>query len=158
SAGDVIDTECYVYGFSYWRTRRGGSEVCCVIGSSLHERALGAVSELTPRLRTLLTEPGAVVVDESELGRLGVADVGGLAGGSGCRVRAVGLVGGLKTLGPPLVFCSLRTAIMLQPLFRDYPRHMMYLLGRCRNPHDAQAVARRLQQRGDLAAFTREEF
>jgi putative ABC transport system permease protein len=154
----VVGTECYLYGFSYWRTPRGGSQVCCVIGSSLHDGALGAVSELTPRIRTLLTEPGAVVVDASELDRLGVAGVGGIAEVSECRVRVVALVHGLKNLGPPLVFCSLRTAYMLQPLFRDYPGHTMYLLARCRDPGDALAVARRLDRQGDLSAFTRDEF
>jgi hypothetical protein len=34
----------------------------------------------------------------------------------------------------------------------------LYLLGRCRNPRDAPAVARRLRGRSDLSAFTREEF
>ena len=158
SMGEVVDTECYLYGFSYWRKPRGGSEVCCVIGSRLHEGALGAVSDLTPRMRTLLTEPGAVVVDETELERLGVAGVGGLAEVAGHRVRVVGLVRGLKSVGPPFVFCSLRTAYQLQPLFRDYPGHTMYLLGRCREPSDATAVARRLRERPDLSAFTREQF
>ena len=140
SMPEVVDTEPYLYGFSYWRKPRGGSEVCCVIGSRLERGALGVVSDLTPRMRTLLTEPGAVVVDETELDRLGVAGEsaasprwpGGASGSSG-------LVRGLKSLGPPYVFCSLRTAYQLQPLFRDYPGHTMYLLGRCRNPADAPA-------------------
>ncbi len=134
SMPEVVDTEPYLYGFSYWRKPQGGSEVCCVIGSRLEQGALGVVSDLTPRMRTLLTEPGAVVVDETELERLGVAGVGGVAEVAGRRVRVVGLVRGLKSLGPPYVFCSLRTAYQLQPLFRDYPGHTMYLLGRCRTP------------------------
>ncbi len=154
----ALDTESYLYGFSYWRKRTGGSEVCCVTGSNLREGTRGAVSELTPRIRTLLTEPGAVVVDESERERLGVVGVGGIAEVAGCRVRVVGLVRGLKNVGPPFVFCSLRTAYLLQPLFRDYPRHTMYLLARCRDPHDAPAVARRLGRRGDLSGFTRDDF
>lgn len=158
SAPEVVDTEPYLYGFSYWRKPQGGSEVCCVIGSRLGPGSLGAVSDLTPQMRTLLTEPGAVVVDETELDRLGVSRVGGVAEVAGKRVRVVGLVKGLKSLGPPYVFCSLRTAYLIQPLFRDYPGHTMYLLGRCRSPGDAQAVARRLRARADLSAFTREEF
>jgi putative ABC transport system permease protein len=158
SIPEVVETEPYVYGFSYWRKPVGGSEVCCVIGSRLVEGALGVVSDLTPRMRMLLTEPGAVVVDESELERLGVPGVGGVAEVAGQRVRVVGLVSGLKSLGPPYVFCSLRTAYLLQPLFRDYPHHTMYLLGRCRNPLQATSAARRLSRRSDLSAFTREEF
>lgn len=158
SMREVVDTECYLYGFSYWRKPGGGSEVCCVIGSALHEGALGAVSDLTPAMRTLLTEPGAVVIDESEVERLGVSGVGGVAEVAGSRVRVVGLVRGLKSVGPPFVFCSLRTAYLLEPLFRDYPRHTMYLLARCRNPADAPAVAQRLARWPDLSAFTRDEF
>ena len=139
-------------------SRRGAPRSAASSDRGWSEGALGVVSDLTPRMRTLLTEPGAVVVDETELERLGVAGVGGVAEVAGRRVRVVGLVRGLKSLGPPYVFCSLRTAYQLQPLFRDYPGHTMYLLGRCRTPDDAPAVARRLRQRSDLSAFTREEF
>jgi putative ABC transport system permease protein len=158
SMSRVADTECYLYGFSYWRKPRGGSEVCCVVGSALHDGALGAISDLTPALRTRLTEPGAVVIDESEAERLGVAGVGGVAEVAGTRVRVVGLVRGLKSVGPPFVFCSLRTAYLLEPLFRDYPGHTMYLLARCHDPRDAPAVAQRLGRRPELSAFTRDEF
>ena len=34
----------------------------------------------------------------------------------------------------------------------------MYLLGRCRTPGDAAKVARRMREKSDLSAFTREEF
>jgi putative ABC transport system permease protein len=158
SLPEVVETECYLYGFSYWRKPMGGSEVCCVIGARLGPGALGVVSDLSPELRRLLTEPGSVVVDETELDRLGVAGVGGVAEVAGRRVRVVGLVRGLKSLGPPYVFCSLRTAYQLQPLFRDYPGHTMYLLARCRRAEDAPEVARRLARRSDLSAFTGAEF
>ena len=38
SMPEVVDTEPYLYGFSYWRKPQGGSEVCCVIGSRLERR------------------------------------------------------------------------------------------------------------------------
>ena len=41
SMPEVVDTEPYLYGFSYWRKPQGGSEVCCVIGSRLERGALG---------------------------------------------------------------------------------------------------------------------
>jgi putative ABC transport system permease protein len=129
-----------------------------VIGSRLEPGAMGAVSDLTPRMRADLTEPGAVVVDETELERLGVAGVDGVAEVADRRVRVVGLVHGLKSLGPPYVFCSLRTAYQLEPLIRDYRWHTSYLLGRCRNPQDPAAVALRLSKRSDLSAFTRDEI
>ena len=58
SVPEVVDTEPYLYGFSYWRKPQGGSEVCCVIGSRLERGALGVVSDLTPEMRTLLDRAG----------------------------------------------------------------------------------------------------
>jgi putative ABC transport system permease protein len=158
SMPEVVQTECYLYGFSYWRKPRGASEVCCIIGSRLESGSIGVISDLTPDMRIRLTEPGAVVVDASELDRLGVAGVGSTAEVTGQRVRVVGLLHGLKSVGAPYVFCSLGTAHLLQPLLRDFPGHTMYLLGRCRSPQDAAVVAERLRQSSDLSAVTREEF
>src|SRR5262249_26310743 len=45
SMPEVVDTEPYLYGYSYWRKPRGGSEVCCVIGSRLEPGALGVISD-----------------------------------------------------------------------------------------------------------------
>jgi putative ABC transport system permease protein len=154
----VEQTECYLYGFSYWRKPQGSSEVCCVVGSHLDGGSLGVISDLTPAMRTRLTEPGAVVIDESEQERLGIVGLGSVAEVAGQRVRVVGLVRGLKSVGAPYVFCSLRTARLLQPLFHDYPGHTMYLLARCRSPQDAAAAVARLRNYPDLSAFTREEF
>jgi putative ABC transport system permease protein len=154
----VTETESYNYGFSYWSKPQGGTEVCCVVGSRLDEGALGVASDLTPAMRVLLTEPGAVVVDESELDRLGVMGIDSVAEVAGHRVHVVGLVHGLKSVGPPYVFCSLRTANQIQPLFREFPGHTMYLLARCRSPKDASAVAKRLNEVPQMSAFTREEF
>jgi putative ABC transport system permease protein len=58
SMPEVVDTEPYLYGFSYWRKPRGGSEVCCVIGSWLERGALGVVSDLTPRDAQALDRTG----------------------------------------------------------------------------------------------------
>src|SRR5205085_465598 len=67
---EVERAEVYLQGFTYWGKPTGGTELCCLIGARLEGDTLGALEELTPRLRALLTEPNAVVVDESELDRL----------------------------------------------------------------------------------------
>src|SRR5207249_3948523 len=69
---EIQDHEVFMEAFTYWHKPSGGSELCVVLGSRLHESALGAVQELTPALRARLTEPGAVVVDEADLTRLGL--------------------------------------------------------------------------------------
>src|SRR5256885_3645538 len=69
-------SEMYVQGFAYWSKPDGSTELCMLIGSSLAPDALGRVNELTPDLCALLSEPGAIVVDESDLDRLGIRGVG----------------------------------------------------------------------------------
>src|SRR2546423_5069542 len=64
---EVERTELYMQGFAYWDKPTGGSELCILIGSRLSDDALGAVKVLTPHPRGLLTEPRAIIVDESEV-------------------------------------------------------------------------------------------
>jgi len=158
SQPEVVQSEIYLFGFSYWHKRRGGAEVCCVVGSRLDEQALGALADLTPDMRKRLTEPGAVVVDASEMDRLGIASVGGSAEVFGHRVSVVGLLHGFKSVGSPYVFCSLRTARMILPMFQEKPHDTMYLLARCRDPKQADELVERLQQYPDMSAFKRDDF
>src|SRR5205807_10135512 len=95
---EVSQCEIYLQGFAYWAKPIGGRELCMVIGSRLGDEALGHVRELTHELRSKLTEPGTIVVDESDLGRLGIRGVGDVAEVSGRHVRVVGLTRGLKSL------------------------------------------------------------
>src|SRR5262249_14663323 len=155
SQPEVERAEIYLQGFTYWGKPNGGSELCLVIGSRLEDDALGTVGELTPELRARLTEPGAIVVDEKELDRLGIQEIGDVAEVSGRRVRVVGLVKGLKSLAGPYVFCSVRTA---RSLLRMQPDQATYLLARCRNPAEAPAVVRRLDGYPNLKAFTSDDF
>src|SRR5262249_33705671 len=117
--------------------------------------ALGALRELTPDLRRLLAEPGAVIVDESDLGRLGIRGVGDVGEVTSQRVRVVGLVHGLRSLCGPYVLCSVRT---VRGLLRLSPEQTTYLVARCRNPEDAPAVVKRLRLHPTMTAFTSEEF
>jgi putative ABC transport system permease protein len=151
----VKRAEPYCQCFAYWHNPRGGAELCIVVGSRLHPEALGAVDRLTPELRARLREPGAVVLDEADLRRLGSAGVGETAEVNGRRVRVVGLVRGLKGLAGPYVFCSLETARRLLQLGED---QATYLLAQCHRPEDAPAVAEHLRRYHNLEAFTRDQF
>ncbi len=152
---EVDAPEVYLQGFAYWSKPNGATELCIVIGSRLDDNALGCVEELSPELRARITEPGAIIVDESELSRLGIRGVGDVAEISGQHVRVVGLVRGLKSLAGPYIFCSIRTA---RPLLHLLPDQTTYLLARCRNPADAPAVVQRLRDYPNMSAFTSEEF
>jgi putative ABC transport system permease protein len=152
---EVERAEIFLQGFSYWGKPTGGTELCCVLGARLNGDTLGALDELSPELRDRLAEPGSVVVDESELGRLGIEGVGDFAEITGRRVRIVGLVHGLKSLAGPYVFCSVGTA---QPLLRLSQDQTTYLLARCRDKQDIPQVVHRLRGYANMSAFTREEF
>jgi putative ABC transport system permease protein len=151
----ITRTETYLLGFMYWSKPKGGSELCLVIGSDLDDGALGPVKELTPELRDRLSEPGSVVVDRSELGRLGITGVGDVAEITGRRVRVVGLISGFKSLAGPYVLCSQTTA---RPLLRMGGAHTTYVLARCESADKAEDAAARIAAHGDLSAFTSEQF
>jgi putative ABC transport system permease protein len=157
---EVERTEFFLQGFSYWSKPHGGRELCMIIGSNLRDDSLGLVDELVPDLRSKLSEPGTVVVDESDLERLGVGGVGDtaeIAGSRGARaVKIVGLTHGLKSLAGPYVFCSQTTAREHLSVMEN---QTTYVLAKCRNPEDAPKVVERLRtEYKDLSTFTSAEF
>ena len=155
---EVVQVEAYLQGFSYWSKPSGGRELCMVIGSRLAADALGVVDALTPPMRRDLEEPGAIVVDASDLQRLGIQGVDSTAEISNQRVRVVGLTHGLPSLAGPYVFCSLTTARNLLGV-RVQSDQVTYVLARCRNPEDAERVVERIRREyGDVSAFTSAEF
>src|SRR5207248_159528 len=56
--------EPYMEGFAYWDKPTGGMELTLVIGTRLGPDSMGAITALTPELRTRLSEPYSIVVDE----------------------------------------------------------------------------------------------
>jgi putative ABC transport system permease protein len=152
---EIERSEFYLQGFSYWSKPGGGRELCMVIGSRLSPDALGKVDALTPEQCGQLAEEGAVVVDESDLDRLGIRGVGSVAEISNQQVHVVGLTKGLKSLAGPYVFCSITTARQRLRLAED---QTTYVLGRCRNKADAERVVQRLKKYKNVSAFTQAEF
>ena len=135
--------EVYLQGFAYWDKPTGGVELCMVIGSRLGPDSLGAINALTPEMRQQLTEPGAIIIDESEFDRLGVHGVGDYAEIAGHKVRIVNATRGIKSLAGPYVFCNVETARPLLHLTQD---QTMFLLARCRSDADPEVVAKRLAE------------
>jgi putative ABC transport system permease protein len=153
---EVVRTEVFIEGFAYWQKPTGGSELCLVIGSRLGADALGTVAKLTARDRALLTEPGSVIIDDSEFERVGIRKVGDCAEVGKHRVRVVGTVHGYKSLAGPYLFCSVATA---QKLLRRPEDQTTFLLAKCRNPEDAQTVVQRLRAHPKkIEAWTQGEF
>jgi putative ABC transport system permease protein len=148
--------ESYLQGFAYWSKPNGGRELCMVIGARLEPDSLGLIQELKdrPDLVALLTEPGAILIDESEVDRLDVKAIGDRAKISEQQVRVVGMLKGLKSLAGPYIFCSTSTARALLHLTME---QTTYFLARCDNPRE---VVERLNSayNEDMLAFTRDEF
>jgi putative ABC transport system permease protein len=142
SLPEIERTEPFMEGFGYWLKPTGGGELCLVIGTNLAPDSLGAVRQLTALHRTMLYEPGSVVVDEGEFSRLGVTKKGDTAEILGKRVRIVGTVSGLRSLAGPYVFCSLDTA---RSILRPPTDQATFLLAKCHNKEDAATVVEKLK-------------
>jgi putative ABC transport system permease protein len=155
---EIEDAETYLYEFTYWHKPTGGAVHCCILGTHMERGSLGPVRDLTPQMRTLLTEPGAVVVDAMELGRLGLKHgVGETAEIVGHKVRVVGLVHGFKSIWGPYIFCSMQTARKVLYQFRS--DEAQYLLARCRHGANVPAVIERLRRKyPDMTVVTRGDF
>jgi putative ABC transport system permease protein len=153
---EVERTEPYMEGFAYWDKPTGGMELCLVIGTRLGPDAIGAINQLTPEHRTLLSEPNSVVVDEGEFPRLGITRVGQTAEVNKKRVRVVGTVTGLKSLAGPYLFCSLETA---RRILNPPPGQTTFILAKLHRKEDGPKVVEYLRQYPrKVAPFTADEF
>ena len=153
---EVVHSEPYMEGFAYWKKPTGGTELVLIIGTRLGPDSIGAIRELTPALRTRLSEPGAVVIDEGEFGRLGIKKVGDTAEILGKRVRVVGTVTGLRSLAGPYLFCSLDTA---RKFLSPPPGQCTFILAKTRHKEEAQQVVNELKAYPrKLSPFTTEQF
>lgn len=154
----VAFTESYIQMFGNWTKPDGGSDLCIIIGCSLEDDNIGAVHQLTPQMRVLLTQPGSIVVDEDELGRLGIKGLGDKAEINKQTVQVVGLVKGLKSLAGPYVFCSRLTASRLLQAVSPTD-HTTYFLVKCKNEADVTQVAADLKAAyPDMSVYTSKDL
>jgi putative ABC transport system permease protein len=155
----VRSAELYVANFANFTKPTGGTELCFLLGSSLDEGAAGAAKPLTPEMLVALTEPDTIIVDESDVKRLGLDGSGeGKAKINGKEVKLVGTVRGLKSLAAPWVFCSVTTARKLMSYLLPAD-HITYLLVKCDSPEQARPVAARLRELyPDMSVYTAEDF
>ncbi len=157
----VESIELYYQAFANWTKPGGGSDLCIVIGSNLDDENLGSIEELTSDLRIRLTEPMSIVVDESELSRLGVKGIGDSAEINKEKVRVVGLVKGLKSLAGPYVFCSQATARKLLR-FVVPNEHCTYFLIKLSNSDSAKEYETLFRSKytsyHDMSIFTSRDF
>jgi putative ABC transport system permease protein len=82
----VRRVEPFLWGSGQWRTERRGMVNVYIVGVDPSNGAMALDDVLTPELRARLRAPGAVLVDEGDIGKLSVG-VGGVAEINGQRVR-----------------------------------------------------------------------
>lgn len=159
---EVERVEPTILGFALW-TRRGStagstvSEVCTVVGTRLDRNSLAAVEGVRAdqELLARLSVTGAVAVDRSECGRLGLHSIGETAEIMGRRVEVVGFVSGYKSLGGPYVFCSLETARMILSYRGD---EVTYLVAKTPDAEAAARVVERMTPYSQLTSLTGPDF
>ncbi|MFO0851411.1 MAG: ABC transporter permease [Gemmataceae bacterium] len=156
----VSAPELYFLGFANFTKHGGGSNLCMILGSDLGPDAAGAADVLTPDMRAALSEPRTIVVDSSDLGKLGMERVGDHGSINGREVRLVGTVAGLKSLAAPWIFCSQTTARELLSVTNPgYESRTTYLLAKCDSKERAEQVVAELRRDyPEMSAYTAAEF
>jgi putative ABC transport system permease protein len=138
---EVAAADEYVQGFTYWKAPSGATELIIVVGCNLDDGSLGPIGRITPTQRVLLTEPCAVLLDSKDAKRLEVTGIGQEGEVSGQRVRVVGFTSGMGSISGPYVVTSLNTARRLLRLRAD---QTTYLLAKCKEPNQAEALVEKL--------------
>jgi putative ABC transport system permease protein len=158
SQPEVERVEPYLFGWCVWQSPGGGIEQCYVIGTELHDDAIGCLRDLTAAQRTMLGQVGAVAVYEPDAKLLGMSDgVGSVGQIGGQRVEVVAVLHGPRMLLMPGLICSLRTARRLLVGLRA--GEVTYLIARCRDPRLADTVACRLRAaHPEMGVLTRKEL
>ncbi len=111
----VDRVEAYNWMEADWRSRSDLAAITLFVsGVNTSADALLFARVLPAALRARLDQPDSVIVDEADLGKLGVV-VGDRPRINGRTVQVVGTVSGLRTLGGVHLLTSLETAARLQP-------------------------------------------
>jgi putative ABC transport system permease protein len=156
--GLIGQPEEFLANYGNFEKPDGGMERCFVLGSILEPGTAGAADVLSPELRARLSVPDTIVIDESDLKRMGLSQIGDKGILNGVEVTLVGTVRGLKSLAAPWVFCSLTTARKTLNGFVP-PGYTTYLLARCESPQRARELAVELQSAyPEMSVHTADDF
>ncbi len=126
-----------------WRSPRASASIS-VTGLNPQPDGLLFNHLLLPAIRTQLQEPGAVIVDRSDLDTLGV-QAGDLAWINQHPVHIVALVRGLRSLGGVNILASLETTRWLSQDASSF-HTSTYFIATLKNPQTLPLVLQRLNQ------------
>lgn len=154
---EVTAVEPYVWVDGDWRGSAGNSGISVYVSGIDTQGTLMFSRILSPALRKLLREPGAVIVDNSEREQLNVGSDGN-AWINGQPVHIIATLDGLRGLGGVNVISSLDTARMLQG---DGTVGATYYVAKLKHAANAATVAKQLQpdvRFGPFAVWTADAF
>jgi putative ABC transport system permease protein len=104
-----------------------------------------------------LSEPGAIVVDESEYSKIKIDRVGHTTEISGVRAEVVAITSGIRSFTTsPIIFTDIRTARSFMPALGHEP--VTYVLVKVAAGESVDAVKARINALPHLAAYTRSEM
>ncbi len=141
----VAQVEPFQWVNGDWRgSRKLGSVSVYVSGINPAADGLVFARVIPAALRAKLYQPGAIIVDRSDLPKLGI-EVGQSGILNGLRVHLVGTTNGLRALGGVNIVTSLATAVRLNAGGDLRPA---YYVARLRDPARAAQVAAALDPHG----------
>lgn len=97
------------------------------IALSLDPASPARLKSIPDHLMTALAEPGTVLIDEADMKKLGIAQIGDTAEINRQRVRVVGLTKGFRSAWGAFVFASQPTARLLGDNDRSNPLYLIQL-------------------------------
>jgi putative ABC transport system permease protein len=152
----VVDATPVVIGFAQWRMPNGGASPVFIIGSDLRAGGLRPWNIVAGNIEALEI-PGAITVDRSYLGRLGITGIGSHAEIRDHKVEVVALTEGIRSFTTtPYVFVPLDRA-------RTYTgvgsSKATYFLVRLAPNADLETVRKRITNNlSDVQVLTAAEF
>jgi len=156
----VIHAETLQLHDADWRSGERTRVAVSLVGLTPSAQALACPQSMRAALCAKLAEPMAVLVDRGDLGKLATAP-GQLAEVNGKRVRVVGTVSGLRSIGSAYVFASLQTARALSDPGSGGEDSSSFILLKLAPQPDALRVRDQLQallQRSLYRVWTGTEF
>lgn len=149
---EVSRVESYIWTTADWRGPDGQPVSGFVVGVDTDSDGMTFSRLLTPEMRAALDEPDTVIIDIADIGKLGTR-VGDYAELNGKRVKVVGVVRGMRTIGGANILASLATSRHVDPTLNSAD-YAAYLLVKLRDPERAEIVRDELQPVGAYRPYS----
>lgn len=149
---EVRTVQSYMWTEADWRRPDGQAVSGFIVGVDTRPDGMAFSKLLPTELRTRLDEPDTVIIDVADVGKLGTG-VGDSAEINGKRVKIVGAVRGMRSIGGANILASLATARHVDTSLNT-TEYAAYLLVKLRDPERAEAVRDELQPTGAYRPYT----